>query len=79
MVAEVCVGVVVGVGMRVPVVPGTSVGELVPFCEVNIASGITGMATGGGFWVLVVYSSHTPPWAEVSLDHLRPRSDRRST
>ena len=51
----------VGVGMRVHVVPGTSIGKLVLFCGVNIAPGITGMVTGGGFWVLVVWSSHTPP------------------
>ncbi len=54
-------GVGVGVGMRVPVVSRTSVGQLGPFCGVNVASGITGMATGGGFWALVVWSPHTPP------------------
>jgi hypothetical protein len=67
------------VGMRVPAVPGTSVGQLVPFCGVNVAPGITGMETDGGFWVLVVWSSHTPPWAEVSLDAVWPRSARWST
>ncbi len=61
MVVGVCVGVGVGVGMRVPVVSGTSVGQLVPFCGVNVAPGVQGMPTGGGFWVLVVWSSHTPP------------------
>ncbi len=54
MVAGVCVGVGVGVGMRVPMVSGTSVGQLLPFCDLNVASGVTGMATDGGFWVLVV-------------------------
>ncbi len=44
---------------------GTSVGQLVLFYEVNVAPGITGMATGGGFWVLVVWSSHSHSWAEV--------------
>jgi hypothetical protein len=60
------VSVGVGMGMRVPMVPGTNIRQLVPFCGVNVAPGITGMATGGGFWVLVVWSSHTPPWAEIS-------------
>jgi hypothetical protein len=48
------VGLDVGVGMRVPVVSGTSVGQLVPFCGVNVSSGVTGVATGqvvvSGFW-----------------------------
>jgi hypothetical protein len=44
-----CVGV--GMGMRVLVVPGTSVGQLVPFGGVNVAPGIRGMAAGG--WVCV--------------------------
>ena len=79
LVVEICVGVRVGVGMRVPVVRGTSVGQLVPFCEVNVASGITVMAISGGFWVLVFWSSYTPPWTEMSLDPVRPRSARRST
>ena len=30
------------------------------------------MATGGGFWVLVVGSFHTSPWGETSLDLPRP-------
>ncbi len=76
VVVGVCVGVGVGVGMRVPMVSGTSVGQLVPFCGVNVASGVTGMATGGGFWVLVIWSSHTSPWTEMSLNSLRPRSER---
>ena len=66
--AGVCVGVGVGVGMRVPVVSETSVGQLVPFCGVDVVSGVTGMATGRGFWVLVVWSSHNPPWVEMSLN-----------
>ncbi len=76
VVVGVCVGVGVGVGKRVPMISGTSVGQLVPFCGVNIASGVTGMATGGGFWVLVVWSSDTSSWAETSLNPLRPRSAR---
>ncbi len=54
MVAGVCVSVGVGVDVRVPMVSGTSVGQLVPLCGVNVASGVTGMATDGGFWVVVV-------------------------
>ena len=38
MVVGVCVGVGVGVGMRVPKVSRTSVGQLVPFCGVNVVS-----------------------------------------
>ncbi len=64
VVVGVCVGVDVRVGIRVPVVPGARVGGLVPFCGVNVAPGVTGMAAGGGFCDLVVWSSHTPPWAE---------------
>jgi hypothetical protein len=55
VVAGVCFGLGIGVGMRVRMVPGISVGQLVPFFEVNVAPGITSMATGlTGFWVLVV-------------------------
>ena len=79
VVVRVCVGVDVGVGMRVPVVPGARFGGLVPFCGVNVTPGVTGMAAGGGFWVLVVSSSHTPPWTEMFLNSLRPRSARLST
>ncbi len=69
VVVGVCVGADVGEGMRVPVIPGARVGAvLVPFCGLNLASGITGMAAGGSFWVLVVWSSHTTPWAEMSLN-----------
>ena len=57
-------GVGVWVDMRVLVVQGARVGGLVPFCGVNFASGVTGMAAGGGFWVVVVWSSHATPWAE---------------
>ena len=78
VVVGVCVEVEVGVGMRVPVVPGARVRGLVPFCGMNIAPGVTGMAAGGGFWVLVVWSSHTPPWAEFFLNLFRPRSARLS-
>ena len=60
--------------MRTLIVPGTSFGQLVPFCGMNVAPGITGMATGGGFWVLVVWTSNTTPWAEVSLDCVPSRS-----
>ena len=74
MVVEVCVGEDVGVGMHVPVVPRAKVRGLVPFCGVNVAPCVTGMAAGGGFWVVVVWSSHTNPWAEMCLDPLRPRS-----
>ncbi len=79
--AVVGISVVVGVGlsMLMPVVSGTGVGQLIPFGGVNVVSGITGVATGGGFWVLMVLSSHTPSWAEVSLNPLRPKSARRST
>ena len=76
VIVGICVGVGVGVGMRVPVVSGTSVGQLVLFSGVNIVPDITGMATGGGFRVLVIWSSHTPPWAEMSLDPSRPRTAR---
>ena len=67
VVVGVCLSVGVGVGMRVPVVPGTSVGQLVPFCGVNIAPGITGMATGVGFWVSdgLVFP-HSPLGRDVS-------------
>ena len=34
--------------MRVPVVPGASVGQLAPFCGTNVAPGVMGMATGVG-------------------------------
>ena len=61
VVVGVCVGVDVRMGMRVPVVPGARVGGLVLFCGVNIAPGVTGMAAGGNFWVVVVWSSHTTP------------------
>ena len=63
VVVGVRVGVGVGVGMRVPVVPGARVAGLVPFFGVNIAPSVTGMAAGGVFWVVVVWSSHTTPWA----------------
>jgi hypothetical protein len=76
---RVCVSVDLGVGMRVPMVPGARVGVLVPFCGVNVAPGVTGVAAGVGFWVLVVWSSHTPTWAEMFLNPLRPRSARLST
>ena len=79
VVVGVCVGVGVGVGVRAPMVSGTSVGQLVQFCEVNVASGVTDIATGGGFWVVAVWSSHTTPWAEICLDLFRPRSARLST
>ena len=49
VVVGVCVGVDVRVGMRVLVVPGARVGGLVPFCGVDIAPGVTGIAAGGGF------------------------------
>ena len=48
VVVGVCVSADVGVGMRVPVVPGARIGELVPFCGVTVATGVTGMAAGGG-------------------------------
>ena len=48
VVVGVCVSADVGVGMRVPVVPGAIIRELVPFCGVNVATGVTGMAAGGG-------------------------------
>ena len=54
VVVGVCVGVDIRVGMRVPVVPGARVGGLVSFCGVNVAPIVTGMAAGGGFWVVVV-------------------------
>ena len=76
VVVGVCVGVGVGMGVRVPMVSETRGGQLVTFCGVNVASGITGMATGGGFWVLVVWSSHTLSWAQTSLDPPGPRSAR---
>ena len=79
VVVGVFVSMGVGMGMRMPVVPGANVEQLVPFCGVNVAPGVTGMATGGGFRVLVVWSFHTPPWAETSLDPPRPRSARWST
>ncbi len=60
MVVGIFVGVSVEVVMRVEVL-GTSVGQLVPFCGVNVASGVMGMATEGSFWVRVVWSSHTSP------------------
>ena len=79
VVVGVCVGVDVEVGMRVPVVPEARFGGLVPFCGVNGAPGVTGMAASGGFWVLMVWSSHTPPWAETSLNPFWPRSAEWST
>ena len=79
MVVEVCVRVDVRVGMREPVVPGARVGGLVPFCEVNAAPGVTGMAAGGVFWVVVVWSFYITPRAETGLDPFRPRSARLST
>ena len=48
VVVGVCVSVDVGVSMRVPVVQGARIGELRPFCVVNVAPGVTGMAAGGG-------------------------------
>ena len=48
-----------------PVVLEASVGQLVPFCEVDIAPGITDMATGGGFWVFVLIFSHSPLGRDV--------------
>ena len=79
VVVGVCVGLDVGVGIRVPVVPGARVGGPVPFCGVNIAPSVTGMAAGGGFLALVVWSSQSPPRAEFFLDPPGPRSARRST
>ncbi len=79
MVVGVCVVADVGLDMRVPVVPRAIVGGLVPFCGVSVAPGVTGMAAGGGFWVLVGWSSHTPPWAEMFPNPFRPRSARLST
>ena len=78
VVVGVCVGVDVGVGMRVPVVPGARVGGLVPLCGVNVAPGVTGTVASGCFWFLVVWSVHTPPWAEIFLYPFRPRSARLS-
>ncbi len=38
----------IGVSMRVPVVLGARVGELVPYCGVNVSPGVKGMAAGWG-------------------------------
>ena len=48
VVVGVWVSVDVGVGMRVPVVPGARIGELVPFCWVSVATAVTGVAAGLG-------------------------------
>jgi hypothetical protein len=41
---------------------GTSVGQLVPFCEVNVAPGITGMVTG---WGLLVFGGLVFPFSPL--------------
>ena len=79
VVARVCVGVDIGVGMRVPVIPVARVGGLVPFCGVIVAPGITVIASGGGSCVLAVWSSNTPHWVEMFLKSVRQRSARLST
>ncbi len=79
MVAGVSVGVDAGLGMRGPWYQGPVSDSWFYSAELDAALGITGMATGGGLSVLVVWTSHTSPFAKMSLDPPRPRSARRST